>query len=52
LFQTKGFHLVAEPKIKLGDLGLVKQQTIIVYERRTVEESYTLDDFINIIKAI
>ena len=30
LLETKGDHLDAEQKIRLGDFGLVKQETIIV----------------------
>jgi len=43
-------------KIRLGGLWAGKAANnyrfFMIYERRTVEESYKLEDFINIIKAI
>jgi type III restriction enzyme len=56
LLETKGDHLDAEQKIRLGGLWAKKTgnnyRYIMVYERRTVEGAYKLDDFLNIIKDI
>jgi type III restriction enzyme len=56
LLETKGDHLDAEQKIKLGDLWKSKAgnnfRYFMVYERRTVDGAYKLDDFLNIIKDI
>ena len=56
LLETKGDHLDAEPKIRLGGLWAGKAgnnyRCFMVYERRTVDGAYKLEDFINIIKDI
>jgi type III restriction enzyme len=56
LLETKGDHLDAEPKIRLGRLWASKAgnnyRYFMVYERRTVDGAYKLDDFLNIIKEI
>ena len=56
LLETKGDHLDAEPKIRLGSLWAAKAgnnyRYFMVYERRTVDCAYRLEDFINIIKDI
>ena len=56
LLETKGDHLDAEPKIRLGGLWAGKAgnnyRYFMVYERRTVDGAYKLEDFINIIKDI
>lgn len=56
LLETKGDHLDAEAKIRLGGLWAGKAgndyRYFMVYERRTVEGAYKLEDFINIIKDI
>lgn len=56
LLETKGDHLDAEQKIRLGQLWVSKAgnnyRYFMVYERRTVEGAYRLDDFLNIIKNI
>ncbi len=56
LLETKGDHLDAEQKIRLGGLWASKAgnnyRYFMVYERRTVDGAYKLEDFINIIKAI
>lgn len=56
LLETKGDHLDAEPKIRLGGLWAGKAgnnyRYFMVYERRTVDGAYRLEDFINIIKDI
>ena len=56
LLETKGDHLDAEPKIRLGELWAGKAgnnyRYFMVYERRTVDRAYKLEDFINIIKDI
>lgn len=56
LLETKGDHLDAEPKIRLGALWAGKAgnnyRYFMVYERRTVDGAYKLEDFINIIKDI
>ncbi len=56
LLETKGDHLDAEPKIRLGSLWAGKAgnnyRYFMVYERRTVDGAYKLEDFINIIKDI
>lgn len=54
LLETKGDHLDAEPKIRLGGLWASKAGNIyryfMVYERRTVDGAYKLEDFLSIIK--
>jgi len=56
LLETKGDHLDAEQKIKLGDLWKSKAgnnyRYFMVYERRTVDGAYKLEDFLKIIKDI
>jgi type III restriction enzyme len=56
LLETKGDHLDAEQKIRLGNLWASKAgnnfRYFMVYERRTVDGAYKLEDFINIIKEI
>ncbi len=56
LLETKGDHLDAEQKIRLGQLWVSKAgnnyRYFMVYERRTVEGAYRLEDFLNIIKNI
>lgn len=56
LLETKGDHLDAEQKITLGNLWEKKAgnnfRYFMVYERRTVDGAYKLDDFLNIIKDI
>jgi len=56
LLETKGDHLDAEPKIRLGGLWASKAgnnyRYFMVYERRTVDGAYKLEYFINIIKDI
>jgi type III restriction enzyme len=56
LLETKGDHLDAEQKIRLGNLWASKAgnnyRYFMVYDRRTVDGAYKLEDFINIIKEI
>ena len=56
LLETKGDHLDAEQKIRLGQLWASKAgnnyRYFMVYERRTVDGAYKLEDFLNIIKDI
>jgi type III restriction enzyme len=56
LLETKGDHLDAEQKIRLGALWAGKAgnnyRYFMVYERRTVDGAYKLEDFINIMKNI
>ena len=56
LLETKGDHLDAEQKIRLGGLWASKAgnnyRYFMVYERRPVDGAYKLEDFLNIIKAI
>ncbi len=56
LLETKGDHLDAEQKIRLSRLWANKAgnnyRYFMVYERRTVEGAYKLEDFLNIIKEI
>jgi type III restriction enzyme len=56
LLETKGDHLDAEQKITLGNLWATKSgnsyRYFMVYERRTVDGAYKLEDFINIIGNI
>ncbi len=56
LLETKGDHLDAEQKITLGNLWEKKAgnnfRYFMVYERRTGDGAYKLDDFLNIIKDI
>ncbi len=56
LLETKGDHLDAEQKIRLGGLWASKAgnnyRYFMVYERRTVDDAYKLEDFLKIIKDI
>lgn len=56
LLETKGDHLDAEQKIRLGNLWASKAgndyRYFMVYERRSVDGAYELEDFLNIIKDI
>lgn len=56
ILETKGDHLDAEQKIRLGSLWAGKvgndYRYFMVYERRTVDGAYNLEDFLNIIKSI
>jgi type III restriction enzyme len=56
LLETKGDHLDAEQKIRLDRLWASKAgnnyRYFMVYERRTVDGAYKLEDFLNIIKDI
>ncbi|MBS1647703.1 MAG: DEAD/DEAH box helicase family protein [Bacteroidetes bacterium] len=56
LLETKGDHLDAEQKIRLGGLWASKAgnnyRYFMVYERRTVDGAYKLEDFITIIKEV
>jgi type III restriction enzyme len=56
LLETKGDHLDAEQKIRLGaqwaNKAGNKYRYFMVYEKRTVIGAYKLDDFLNIIKDI
>ncbi|MDD4554324.1 MAG: DEAD/DEAH box helicase family protein [Bacteroidales bacterium] len=56
LLETKGDHLDAGQKIRLGNLWAGKAgnnyRYFMVYEKREVTEAYKLDDFINILRVI
>ncbi len=56
VLETKGDHLDAEQKIRLGNLWASKAgnnyRYFIVYERRTVDGAYKLEDFMDIIRSI
>ncbi|HEV7783426.1 MAG TPA: DEAD/DEAH box helicase family protein [Chitinophagaceae bacterium] len=56
LLETKGDHLDADQKIRLGGLWASKAgnnfRYFMVYEKRTVAGAYKLDEFIYIIKDI
>ena len=56
MVETKGDHLDAEQKIKLGATWAQKAgnafRYFMVYERRVVDGAYKLDDFLNILKEI
>jgi len=56
LLETKGDHLDAEQKIRLGGLWAGKAgnnfRYFMVYERRIVDGAYKLDDFLKLIKEI
>ena len=57
LLETKGDHLDAEQKIKLGQLwanhsGLDKYRYCLVYEERQVDGAYTRAKFIEILKDL
>jgi type III restriction enzyme len=56
LLETKGDHLDAEQKIRLGRFWASKAgnnyRYFMVYEKRTVDGAYKLEDFLNILKDI
>lgn len=56
ILETKGDHLDAESKIRLGGLWASKAgnnyRYFMVYERRTVDGAYKLEDFLNVIREI
>jgi type III restriction enzyme len=56
LLETKGDHLDAEQKIRLGGQWANKAgnnyRYFMVYERRTVDGAYKLEDFLSILKDI
>jgi type III restriction enzyme len=56
VLETKGDHLDAEQKIRLGSLWANKAgnnyRYFMVYERRTVDGAYKLDEFLNLIREI
>lgn len=56
VLETKGDHLDAEQKIKLGEYWARKAgnsyRYFMVYENRSVKEAYKLEDFLSIIKEI
>lgn len=56
VLETKGDHLDAEQKIRLGNLWASKAgngfRYFMVYERRTVENAYKLEDFLNIMRNL
>jgi type III restriction enzyme len=56
LLETKGDHLDAEQKIRLGNLWQSKAQNeykyFLVYEKRKVDGAYTLDEFLRIVREI
>lgn len=56
LLETKGDHLDAEQKIRLGRLWSNKAgnsyRYFMVYDRKTVDDAYKIDDFLSIIKEL
>ena len=56
LLETKGDHLDAEQKIRLGGLWANKAgnsyRYFMVYEKRNVADAYNLEEFLNIIREI
>ncbi|RYE02782.1 MAG: hypothetical protein EOP44_06880, partial [Sphingobacteriaceae bacterium] len=56
ILENKGDHLDAEQKIRLGSLWANKAgnnyRYFMVYERRTVDGAYKLDEFLNLIREI
>lgn len=56
VLETKGDHLEAEQKIRLGALWAQKAgnnyRYFMVYDQRTVDGAYTLEAFLNVIKAM
>ena len=54
LLETKGDHLDAEQKIRLGRKWVEKAgnnfKYFLVYEKRVVADAYTLDQFINLLR--
>lgn len=56
VLETKGDHLDAEQKIRLGNVWASKAgnqyRYFMVYERRVVDGAYRLEEFLNLIKEI
>lgn len=56
ILETKGDHLDAEQKIRLGEFWKGKAgndyRYFMVYDKRSVDGAYTLDDFMKIIRDI
>jgi type III restriction enzyme len=56
VLETKGDHLDAEQKIRLGNLWASKAgnqyRYFMVYDRRTVDGAYMLEDFIKIMREV
>lgn len=56
LLETKGDHLDAEQKIRLGNLWASKAgnqyRYFMVYDKRSVDGAYKLEEFINVMKEI
>ncbi|MES2703812.1 MAG: DEAD/DEAH box helicase family protein [Bacteroidota bacterium] len=56
ILETKGDHLDAEQKIRLGELWVRKAgndfKYFMVYERRAVNGAYRLDEFLNLIREM
>ena len=56
VLETKGDHLDAESKIKLGNVWANKAgnnyRYFMVYEKREVENAYKLDTFLDVISKI
>jgi type III restriction enzyme len=56
ILETKGDHLDAEQKIRLGNLWAIRAgnnyRYFVVYARRVVAGTYNMDDFLNIIREI
>jgi type III restriction enzyme len=56
LLETKGDHLDAEPKIRLGNLWTSKCSNefkyFMVYEHRSVRDAYTQEAFMQIIRNL
>ncbi len=56
ILETKGDHLDAEPKIRLGNRWASKAgndyRYFMVYENRSVNGAYKLDDFLEMVKKI
>jgi len=56
IVETKGDHLDAEQKIRLGSLWASKAgndyRYFMVYDKRSVDGAYKLEDFLGIVKEI
>ncbi|GAB3503148.1 DEAD/DEAH box helicase [Emticicia fontis] len=56
ILETKGDHLDAEQKIRLGRLWATKAgnsfRYFMVYDRKTVDDAYKLDDFLSVLKEL
>ena len=56
VLETKGDHLDAEQKIRLGNLWAAKAgnkyRYFLVYDKRRVAGAYTVEEFFNLMKAI